>query len=153
MADAGTLEKVLGHIHNWFEYDEIPVGHCAISDGALPASVNIPSGAWFRIQGSLFNDGLHSNPAADLVDETFDGTITVCAVPKSLLDVVDEIEQWIEDTSASDEAARKARYQSESFGGYTYTLKGDSRAGDGSGGLTGWQAAFATDLNQYRKIA
>ena len=154
--DAGILEQVLNHIHNWFVYDELDVDGCAIEGGSLPASVPIPEGAWYRIQGSLFNDGLHQHPADDLTDETFDGKVTVCAIPRVLLNVVDEIADYIDAMNESDAAVRGAKFQSESFGGYTYTIKGDSRADSASGGvsgLTGWQAAFRTDLNPFRKIS
>lgn len=153
MADAGTLEKVLYHIHNWFVRGSLTVSGCAIEDGALPASVTdgMLNGQWYRIEGSYLNDGLHQHPADDLQDETFGGTISLLAVPKPLLDLTDEIHDWIEDTASADRAARAAKYQSESFGGYTYSLKGDSRANSASGGLSGWQAAFASDLNAWRK--
>jgi len=153
MADAATLERVLYHIHNWFVMDAFTVRDCEIEDGALPASVTdmMLDGQWFRIEGSFLNDGLHQNPDYDLYDETFDGTISLLAIPRPLLAVVDEISDWIEATAEADRAARAAKFQSESFGGYTYSLKADSRANSTSGGLTGWQAAFASELNAWRK--
>lgn len=158
MVDAGILEQVLYHLHNWFGRASISATGCTIADGALPASIasSMVEGAWYRIEGSLLNDGLHKHPADDLQDETFDGTITVCAIPRALLNVVEEITDYIDATNESDAAVRGAIFQSESFGGYTYSLKGDSRSGSASGGgsgLTGWQAAFRTDLNPWRKIA
>lgn len=152
--DAAMLEQVLYHIHNWFERKSASVSGCEISDGLLPASISdaMPEGQWYRIQGSMLNDGLHQHIAGDLVDETFDGTITLLAIPKALLSVVDEISDWVDDTREADRAARKGRYQSESFGGYSYSLKGDSRSNSASVGLTGWQAAFAGDLNPWRKM-
>jgi len=150
--NAGTLEQVLWHIHNWFVYDEIPVDTCAISDGQLPASVSIPEGAWYRIQGSLFNDGLHRHPAPDLDDETFDGTITVCAIPNALLDVVEEIDDWIGHYQTAMGKVQDAPYASESFDGYSYSIRSDLMPNTASGSLTGWQAAFASRLNPWRKI-
>jgi len=150
--DAGVLEQVLNHIHNWFVYDEIGVSHCAVEGGSLPASVSIPEGAWYRIQGSLLNDGLHQHPAADLMDETFDGTITVCAIPNALLSVVEEIEDWQLHYSEARRKALSSPYSSESFDGYSYTAKDFSGASSASGGLTGWQAAFASQLNPWRKM-
>lgn len=143
--DAGILEQVLNHIHNWFVYDEAASGYVTIQDGSLPASVQVPDGAWYRIKGSLFNDGLHQQPAEDLQDETFDGTITTCAIPKALLLVVDEIAAWQE----ANGGVTDGPYSSESFGGYTYSLKSDS---SGSGGLTGWRLAFRDKLNPWRKM-
>ena len=149
--DAGILEQVLNHIHNWFVYDELDV-RCSIEGGSLPASVSIPDGAWYRIQGSLFNDGLHKHPATDLNDETFDGTVTTCAIPKALLDIVDEICDWIEHNRTAMGKLQDSPYQSESFDGYSYSIRGDLTAQNGSDGLTGWQAAFASRLNPWRKV-
>lgn len=152
--DAGMLEQVLYHIHNWFERDQIHVTTCCIDDGMLPASITdqMLDGQWYRIQGSYLNDGLHQNPDLGLSDETFNGTITLLAIPKALLSITEQIGQWVEETSDADQRARKATFQSESFGGYSYSLKGDSRSNNGSDGLTGWQAAFASDLNPWRKM-
>ena len=151
--DAGILEQVLYHIHNWFVYDTIDTGQCEISDGSLPASVSIPDGAWYRIQGSMLNDGLHQHPDTDLSDETFDGTVTVCAIPKALLNVVDEIADWIDHYNTAREGLQDSPFASESFGGYSYSIRSDLTANNGSGGLTGWQAEFASRLNPWRKIS
>ena len=151
--DAGILEQVLYHIHNWFVYDTIGTGHCEIAGGSLPASLSIPDGAWYRIQGSMLNDGLHQHPATDLNDETFDGTVTVCAIPKALLNVVEDIADWIEHYNTARENLQDSPFASESFGGYSYSIRSDLTANNASGGLTGWQAEFASRLNPWRKIA
>jgi hypothetical protein len=159
--DAGTLEKVLYHIHNWFPVGFAQVVDCEIADGELPApySSSMLDGQWYRIQGSIMNDGLHRHwvtypegEESDLVDETFSGTITLLAIPKPLLSVAEEIDEYIQDTREADRAARSAKFRSESFDGYSYTLRDDSRAKNGSSGLTGWQAAFASDLSPWRKM-
>ena len=150
--DAGMLEQVLNHLHNWFVYDQIDASHCAIADGSFPASVQIPEGAWYRIQGSMLNDGLHQHPAADLRDETFDGFITICAIPNALFAVVEEIEDWQAAYQAGRDKAMASPFSSESFGGYSYTMKDYTASGAASGGLSGWQAAFAGQLNPWRKV-
>lgn len=148
--DAGTLEQVLYHIHNWFVYDETE-GRFQIQDGALPASASVPEGAWYRIEGSLFNDGLHRRDD-ELVDETFDGTITICAIPNALLDVVEEIEDWQQAYNAGRKKALESPYTSESFDGYSYNMRDYSGANTASGGLSGWQAEFASRLSAWRKM-
>jgi hypothetical protein len=150
--DAGILEQVLSHIHNWFDHGQIGLSGCAISEGRLPASISIPEGAWYRIQGSLFNDGLHKHPADDLTDETFDGTITVCAIPNALLEVVEEIEDWQTVYREGRNKALGSPYTSESFDGYSYSMRDYSGADSASGGLSGWQAEFAGQLNAFRKM-
>ncbi len=155
--DAGTLEQVLYHIHNWFVRETITVSGCEIEDGSLPASVTskLLDGMWYRIEGSYLNDGLHQyhetypqGQTSDLVDETFDGTISLLAIPKALLLVAEDIAAWVN----ANQSAQNSPYQSESFGGYSYSLKSDIGANSASGGLSGWQAAFASRLNPFRKM-
>lgn len=155
MIDAGILEDVLWHIHNWFVYDTIDADSCQIVEGALPASVtsSLLDGQWYRIRGSILNDGLHQHPAADLTDETFDGSLDTLVIPKPLLRVVEEIQDYIERSADAIEKAQSSPFQSESFGGYSYSLRGDLTSNSTSGGLSGWQAAFASRLNPWRKIS
>lgn len=160
MADAVTLEQVLAHIHNWFTRETLSLSECEVVDGQLPASVAeaVPAGTWYRIQGSYLNDGLHLRGAEDegLNDESFSGTLSVLAVPRALLAVVDEISDWVAANAEARSKAAASPYQSESFGGYTYSMRpdltGGSSSSSGSGGLTGWQAAFKSDLNPYRRL-
>lgn len=149
--DATILEQVLGSIHNWFVRDTLSVGECTITEGALPASIPIPDGVWYRIQGSYLNDGMHlkGDDSEGLVDETFSGTITTHVIPRPLLSVVEEISEW----SAKNGDTANGPYQSESFGGYSYTLKGSSTSSGTNPPSTGWRAVFAGRLNQYRKLA
>lgn len=151
MIDAGTLEDVLGSIHNWFTRGTYHVTGCQIQDGSLPASVTFPDGVWYRIRGSYLNDGMHLRGSEDegLVDETFSGTITTHVIPRALLRVVEEITDW---QAKSGETAN-GPYQSESFGGYSYTLKGSSTASGTNAPSTGWRAVFAGRLNQWRRLS
>lgn len=152
--DAGILEQVLYHIHNWFERESFTVSGCEVVGGSLPQTVTelMLEGQWFRIEGSYLNDGLHQNPADDLTDETFDGTISLLAIPKALLLVAQEIADWVDATSEASQTALRSPYQSESFGGYSYSLKGSGGSNSASGGLSGWQAEFAGRLNPWRKM-
>jgi hypothetical protein len=113
------------------------------------ASASIPEGAWYRVQGSYLNDGLHLHPASDLTDEEFEGTVTVLRIPRPLLALAEEIAAWREQYGT----ATDGPYQSESFGGYSYTMKSDSSSQNGSGGLTGWRLAFRDRLSTWRKIS
>ena len=138
------LEQVLMHLNNWFLVPcGIHEGTYTIEDGgiALPFLAN---GQYFRICGSVFNDGLHQYPAGDLKTETFDGTVWALAVPQAVIDLASEIEAW---DKKNGEAA-SGIYQSESFGGYSYTKATDSV----SGGAVTWQSAFRSRLNAWRKL-
>lgn len=151
MIDAGILEQVLGSIHNWFVRDTYYVRDCQIEDSALPASIAFPNGVWYSIKGSYLNDGMHLKGDEDegLTDETFDGTITTHVIPKALLSIVEEITEW----NIKNGASANGPYQSESFGGYSYSLKGSSTANGTNAPTTGWRAVFAGRLNQWRKLS
>lgn len=146
--DAVVLEDVLGYIHNWFERDTLSTGECVIEDGTLPAGLGIPEGAWYRIQGSLLNDGMHLRGDDGLVDEAFTGTITTHAIPKALLAVVEEVSEWTRTYGF----AASSPYQSESFGGYSYS-KGSQGTTSGGTPSSGWQAAFAGRFTKWRKLS
>lgn len=138
------LEQVLRYLKNWFL---VPGGIYAGTVTIEAKSVTLPflqSGQYFRIIGSLFNDGLHQYPTVDLTDETFEGTVWALAVPKAVQDLAEEIEAW----NKKNGDAAMGPYQSESFGGYTYTKATDGHTG---GGVT-WESAFRSRLNQWRKM-
>jgi hypothetical protein len=104
----------------------------------------IQENQYFRIVGSVFNDGVYQN-TADLVltDEVFSGSVWSMAVPPSVIDLAEEIKKYNE----SDEAKPSA-YTSESFGGYSY-----SKATDENGAPMGWKKVFASRLKPYRRIS
>ena len=138
------LEQVLMNIRNWFTVDGgIHSGTFTIKDGgiALPFLAN---GQYFRIIGSVFNDGLHQYPAAYLVDEEFSGAIWALAIPAAVVDLADEISKWQEKNGE----ASTSPYQSESFGGYSYSKATDAE----TGGAVTWQYAFKKQLSAWRKI-
>ena len=138
------LEQVLMHLKNWFLVPGgIHEGTYTIEDGGITLPF-LANGQYFRICGSVFNDGLHQYPASDLKEETFDGTVWALAVPQAVIDLSTEIESW--QTKNGD--ASVSPYQSESFGGYQYSKATDSA----SGGAVTWQSAFRSRMNAWRKL-
>ena len=138
------LEQVLMNIRNWFPVKGgIHSGTFAIKDGGITLPF-LANGQYFRICGSVFNDGLHQYPEDDLTDETFNGTIWALAIPKSVIELADEIQKWQEKNGE----AASGIYQSESFGGYSYSKATDAE----TGGAVTWQSAFKKQLNAWRKI-
>lgn len=134
------IENVLAYLRNFFVVKSA-ASEWEIKGGAIDVPFLI-DGQYFRIMGSVLNDGVYRYPAEGLKNETFYGTVYGLAIPKALLDLISEIEEW---QSANGKAAA-APYQSESFGGYSYTLKGDAET------AASWQTAFAARLNAWRKI-
>lgn len=137
------LTELCRELKNWFEQEKI-FDTFSIEDGKL-ALDKAKVGQYFRIVGSVFNDGVYQYPATGLTDETFDGAVWLMAVPKEVLDKVNEMTQWETDNAQ----AINSPYTSESFGGYSYSKS----SGDGSGASSAsWQGHFASWLNKYRKI-
>lgn len=136
------LTEVCAEIRNYFVKD-IHNGTYEIVGGKITPLDFIQENQYFRIIGSVFNDGVYQN-TADLVltDEIFSGSVWSMAVPPSVIDLAEEIKKYNE----SDEAKPSA-YISESFGGYSY-----SKATDKNGAPMGWKKVFASRLNPYRRI-
>lgn len=152
------LQEVLEHIHNRFVYDT-HAGTYRISGGMISLDFLL-DGQRFWISGSRLNDGIYTyhtgaifddddRQYADLADEEFDGTICGLAVPKAVIDVAAEAADWV----AKYSDALNTPYQSESFGGYSYSkASGGTGSGSGGSGQFGWADVFGKKLEAWRKI-
>ena len=138
------LEQVLMNIRRWFPVEGgIYSGTFTIKDGGLTLPF-LADGQYFRICGSVFNDGLHQYNVLDLTDETFTGTIWALAIPQAVIELAAEIETW----QKKNGDASVSPYQSESFGGYSYSKATDAETGR----AVTWQSAFKQQLSAWRKI-
>lgn len=138
------LEQILRHLRNWFVVDGgVHVGTFTVEEGGISLPF-LQNGQYFRVVGSVFNDGVYQYPATNLATERFYGAVWALAIPKTVIDLCEEIEAWQEKNGE----AVAGPYQSESFGGYSYTKK----SGDESGAVTSWQSAYRERLNQWRKL-
>lgn len=137
------LEQVLDFIHNYFVREEHK-GDFVISGGSINLDF-LQNGQYFKIVGSVFNDGVYQYPTDKLTDESFTGKVLAMAVPKQVLLLAAEIEDWVTKYGS----AANSPYQSESFGGYSYS-RGSTTGGRIGGG---WQDVFGTRLNAWRKIS
>ena len=135
------LTNLCAELRNYFETEK-RFGTFTISGGSISPSNFLQDGQYFRIVGSVFNDGVHRHPAHDLTDETFDGAVWAMAVPPAVIDLATEIEEY----NKSD-AGKPSSYISENFGGYGYT-----KATDENGLPVGWRSVFKNELNKYRKL-
>ncbi len=156
------LTEVCAEIRNWFVTKKI-FGTFTIRDnciyvtdkrgifvtGEIPVRDYIQTGQYFRIIGSLFNDGVHEMPpTVPLTDETFEGALWAMAVPPAVIALCSEISAWRQKYEAEDSGALSP-YISESFGGYSYS-KGSSTGGGRTAAT--WQSVFASRLDQWRKV-
>ena len=138
------LEQVLMNIRNWFTVEGgIHSGTFSIKDGGITLPFLV-DGQYFRIIGSVFNDGLHQYPATNLVDEKFSGAIWALAIPPAVVDLADEIQKW----QGKNGEVASSPFSSESFGGYSYSKATDAE----TGGSVTWQSAFKKQLSAWRKI-
>ena len=137
------LTELCQELHNWFDRER-RTGTFTIENGNLTADFLVP-GQYFRIMGSIFSDGVHLYPAEDLPSETFEGAVWTLGIPPHIVALSDEIDAWRAKYEGADSAAMSP-FQSESFGGYSYSKSGSSTAG------VSWQTAFAPKLNAWRKL-
>lgn len=131
------LAEILEHLNNYFIVpDGKHVGEFEISNGGIALSF-LEENQYYRIVGSMFNDGVYKYAVAEdtLTDEAFNGVVWALAVPPAVIALAAEITAW---QTANPESA----YTSESFGGYSY-----SKAAGAS-----WADVFRRRLNQWRKI-
>ena len=137
------LTEVCAELRNYFVVS-IQEGTFTINGGKIAPLDFIQENQYFRIVGSVFNDGVYQY-TADLVltDEIFSGSVWAMAVPPTLIALAEDIKKYNE----SDEAKPSA-YTSESFGGYSY-----SKATDENGVAVGWKKVFASRLRPFRRIS
>lgn len=148
------LNELCRELKNWFDRNQVHLhGAFEISGGTIADQDFrdvIKDNQYFRIDGSVFNDGVYQyNDELELTDELFVGSVTLMAVPKEVLQLAKDIEDWKTKYAGVDSQAMSP-YSSESFGGYSYSKSGG--ASDGSGSGASWQSAFAPRLKQWRKI-
>ena len=138
------LTEICAELRNWFVVPNgVHIQTYTISGGSIAPLDFLQDGQYFRIIGSVFNDGVHQYPASDLTDEVFHGAVWAMAIPRAVLKIANEIDAWQQKNGA----AAASPYQSESFGGYSYSM----RAQSGESGA-GWKDAFAGRLSDWRKL-
>ena len=143
------LNELCQEVKNYFDkaqpkfFGEIEIKNNTFTDADILEKIK--PGQYFRIVGSIFNDGVYCfKEELVLEDEEFDGAIWLMAIPKDFLALAKEIDDWVTEYGSK----LTSPYQSESFGGYSYS----KASGKNGGGAVTWQDAFATRLNLYRRI-
>lgn len=136
------LSELCKELNNWFCTKKY-FGKFTIEDGVLIVP-ELQNGQYFRIVGSVFNDGVYEYPKQGLKDEEFEGAVWAMAIPEEVIALSEEIDAW---RAKYETAETMSPYQSESFGGYSYT-----KASGASGGTATWQDVFGSKLNNYRRI-
>lgn len=145
------LSAICDYLNNWFDYNQAKFfGDFTVEDGKLNIDADIPEGQYYRIVGSVFNDGVYKHDGTEsLTAETFNGAVWLMAVPKDLIALAAEIVAWNTKYAGIDSEAMSP-FQSESFGGYSYSKASGGTSSSSS--VPTWQGVFADRLRRYRKI-
>lgn len=149
-----SIYEVCLEVHNFFcAESNIHKGEYTIADGAITNVGFLAENQYFRIKGSIFNDGVYKytpETLDDLIAESFTGEIWAMSPPRDFLAKCDEMAEWEIKYGGADSAA-KSPFNSESFGGYSYS-KSNGTASDGSPNANSVYSAFASDLNKWRRL-
>jgi hypothetical protein len=137
-----TMNDLCDKLNNYFER-EIHAGTFTVENGSisLPFLLN---GQYFRIVGSVLNDGVYKYPCSELTDESFRGEVWAMGPPPALIALLAEINEW--QTKYGETV--QSPYDSESFAGYSYSKAKDSKTGN----AVTWDVAFRSQLSRWRKI-
>lgn len=137
------LTEICAELLNWFVVpDGVHINTYTISGGSIAPLDFLQEDQYFRIIGSVFNDGVHKYPASNLTDEVFQGAVWAMAVPPTLIALTAEIKEY------NESGGKPSAYTSESYpNGYSY-----ARATDANGVPLSWKKAFASRLSQWRKL-
>lgn len=146
------LTEICAEIKNYFSYEhDKKIGDFAIIDGRIAPSIDLPTD-YIRIVGSHKNDGVHKLSDNDLIDEPkFHGAVWIMSPPRDFLALVDEIKSW-QDSNGRVDSANMSPFQSESFGGYSYSKGSGGSSESGSSSVPTWQSQYASRLKIYRRI-
>lgn len=138
-----TLNKICREVKNWFETPSQRLATYAITGGNIADLDFIKDGQYYRVIGSIFNDGVHRKGDVDdvLQDEIFRGVVVGMSVPPEVIALTEEVKAYIED-----DANAPTAITSESVGGHSV-----SRAvKDGVPIL--WTDIFSKSLAPWRKM-
>ena len=139
------LEAILNSLHNWFLIPGAArSGTFEVASGTLDVDF-LQLNQLFRVEGSVFNDGLHRHPATCMQDEVFCGTVYPMAVPRAVIKLAEEIEAWCENNPETDKI-------SESFDGYSYTRASNGQ-NSSNASVSRWETAFAGRLRPWKKVS
>ena len=148
------LTELCQELRNWFERDKF-FGEFTVESGAIIVpDGSLQNGQFFRVIGSVFNDGVHKygEDADELTDEVFEGAIWSMAVPPAVIELSERIKEW--SNQYGDSVSSPYQSMSEAFGSYSRSWakasSGSGNANSGSGPT--WQSTFASELNRWRKI-
>ena len=143
------LSEICAEIKNYFTYrsDKHP-GKYKVEGGVLVPSVEFLTG-YYAVFGSRKNNGVHKSTDVLKDEGEFTGSVWIMSVPDDFIALTEEITAWQSKFGGVDSEAMSP-YNSESFGGYSYSKS--AGAADGSGSSSTWQSVYASRLNRWRRV-
>ncbi len=146
------LDEVCGYLKNWFviKPDGVHRGTFTIENGTLQVDF-LAEDQYFRIKGSVFNDGIYKHPDGNLIDEEFSGEIWAMGVPPALIALMEEITAWNAQYGGAG-SVNMSPLSSESFNNYSYSKRSAGGNDGGAGKNMTWQDAYASRLSRWRKL-
>lgn len=151
------LSEICLYLKNWFDFNQPKyIGRFVILDNTITylggKDMDIQENQYFRIVGSVFNDGVYKNDDnLVLTDENFTGAVWLMAVPDAVIGLSAEIDDWQAKYGSLD-SENMSPYQSESFGGYSYNKSSGGNAESSGSSVGTWQSVFGARLRRYKKI-
>lgn len=153
------LTEICAYLNNYFDFDEFHKKYpClekefVISGGELPElSDLLVKGQCFYIYGSVLNDGVYQyTDDLKLKDETFNGLVQSMHTDSGFLELANEIAAWQEKYGGVNSQAMSP-FNSESFGGYSYSKSGGGSGSGSSSGTPSWQDVYGKRLQMYKRI-
>lgn len=142
------IGQVCAEVKNYFIQKDVDIhaSNYTVTNGQIGPVPFLKDGQYYRIVGSMLNDGVYQHGVDDtaLSDEEFFGAVWAMRVPRDFVALCEEIQAW----DVQNGEALSGPYSSESFGGYSY-----SKATGSDGGAYTWRDQFRTRLNAYRRLS
>lgn len=142
------IGQVCAEVKNYFIQKDVDIhaSNYTVTNGQIGPVPFLKDGQYYRIVGSVLNDGVyqHGVDDTDLVDEEFFGAVWAMRVPRDFVALCEEVQAW----ETANGQTLSGPYASESFGGYSY-----SKATGSDGGAYTWRDQFKTRLNAYRRLS
>ena len=147
-----TMTELCAELRNYFDRN-LPkyFGDFEIKNGELQLTddMEIRQNQYFRITGSVFNDGVFQYGVNELTDEVFHGSVRAMAVPPAVIALLGEINEW---EGKYLDAVMKP-YSNETISGvYSYTKASGTGANNSTLPTVTAFDMFASKLNKWRKI-
>lgn len=146
------LTEICGYLNNYFDVERHS-GSIKIVSGDIycdDKQISIEEGQYIALFRKGFVLGVYKYGEDELDDKEFDGSVWLLDFPATFLALVGEISAWQDKYGGVDSAAM-GPFNSESFGGYSYTKASGSSSGNAV--AVSWQSTYGSRLAQYKKVS